>query len=232
MLGSDAPPSASSSCAPHDPARPPDRARGRDHARGHLDRAARARVGGDRALPGARARPARRLDPAPRQARRGPRSGSPTCILLVVIVAVGATFCRSSIDEVNGFVAGAAGLRARPHPRARPARLPRDEVPRRRAGARAGEEGRRDEAPRSLGRGALGDEERDHDRRRDGHDRLPHVLHAARGRDWVERSTRCFPSSRSRGGARSATTSTDGRRLRDRQHPDQPDRRPSTRSCC
>ncbi len=75
--------------------------------------------------------------------RRGRMARAPAIIVayllvLIVIVGVAATFLPKLIDEVNGFVAGDAQLRPRPDARARPARLPRAQVPRRREGARAG----------------------------------------------------------------------------------------------
>ena len=105
--------------------------------------------------------------------------------------------------------AGRSRLRRRPDQGARPARLPRDEVPHRREDPRAGEGGRRLEGARADRRSDLDHEERGLAGRRHDHDRVPDVLHAARGAD-VDGAVLRPPARRDHGraGGRSATTST------------------------
>ena len=129
--------------------------------------------------------------------------------MLLVVVAVGATFVPKLVDEVNGLVAGAPDyVHDLTHGRGRLGFLERKYHVVEKVREQVKNGGAKKRA-RALRRRGLGDEERHHGRRRDDHDRLPDVLHAARGRNWVERLSAPARASRSRAGAPSATTSTE-----------------------
>ena len=186
------------------------RDRGLDRAARRLRRAPRARVARGRRS-SSRSRSTRWSSVLQRRGikRRGLAAG--TAFLLVILVIAGHRRAlhpdaRRQREQVRRR---GPRLRRRRHEGQGPVRLPRDEVPRRREGARADQERRREEAARAVGRGGLGDEGRGQHRRRDRHDRLPDLLHdASRAPPGSTGSTRSYLRSRSRAGERSGTTST------------------------
>ena len=96
------------------------------------------------------------------------------------------------------------------------------------------EDGRREQGVRALRHRDLDHEERPDAGRRDDHDRRADVLHAARGADVDGALLRPSRRRRSRGraGDLSGRHRRNGRRLRDRQPLDQPDRGRDVRRSC